>query len=65
MCGRNDCLQDAFDLPPHERSQAAQSAVLQLLQSVPLLSALCPVAQQLVAAHAKLLVLSDAVEMPM
>jgi hypothetical protein len=57
-------LQDAFDLPPHERSEAALSAVLQLLQSVPLLAALCPTARQFVAAHARLLVLSDAVEMP-
>ncbi|WIA09516.1 hypothetical protein OEZ85_008912 [Tetradesmus obliquus] len=56
--------EDAFDLPPHERRQAAVSAVLQLLQRVPLLSALCPAAQQFVAAHAKLLLLSDAVEMP-
>jgi hypothetical protein len=57
-------LQDAFDLPTHERSQSALSAVLQLVQSVPLLSALCPAAQQFIAAHAKLLVLSDAVELP-
>ncbi|WIA29595.1 hypothetical protein OEZ86_012085 [Tetradesmus obliquus] len=56
--------EDVFDLPPHERRQAAVSAVLQLLQRVPLLSALCPAAQQFVAAHAKLLLLSDAVEMP-
>lgn len=56
--------QDVFDQPPHQRSEACIAAVQQLLQQMPLLAVLCPSAQRCIAEHAKLVVLSDLLELP-
>lgn len=60
----SSCLQDALALTSCKRTPADVSAVLQLLQKVPLFAALAVEAQHCIAAHAELQVLSNGVEVP-
>lgn len=57
-------LQDALAQEPCTRTSAELSAILELLQKVPLFAELAAGAQDCIATHAILQVLSDGVEIP-
>lgn len=63
-CTSVNIVQEVLQQAPCQRSDADLAPVLVLLQYIPLFAPLCSEAQRCIAAHAKLLELTDGVEMP-